>query len=213
MFYKLLDNNRVEEVFKHLSKDGELVASRKDNIIKQGDPADYCILILSGIVDVLSEGKDDYLLVTTCSAGEILGEMGLFCSTQKRTTSVRAHNEVRYYKVMYQDFMQYVSQGHNDILCHLTVMIADRLKATTSHTYDIANLKVKDRIIKLLIEFIKQAEDENECTVKVSRRDIAARVGCTRELAGRYIGEIHDEGYIDAKGMNIKINRTLLEYR
>ncbi len=210
MFYELLDANTLLRVFQHMSKGVEHTAHKKDYIIKQGDVADYCILIISGTVDVLSEGDNDYLLVTSCGEGDILGEMGLFCNVQKRTTSIRANGNVRYYKVMYSDFMKYVDEGNYSVLCHITIMIADRLKATTSHTYDIANLKVKDRIAKLLVELV-QENSNDDCVIKISRRDVAARVGCTRELAGRYIGELHDEGYIDAKGMSIKINKSLLE--
>ena len=58
-------------------------------LLKEGDPADFVLLVLSGRLEVFVDREGQHLVLTEAEPGDILGELAVLCGIP-RSASVRA---------------------------------------------------------------------------------------------------------------------------
>jgi CRP/FNR family cyclic AMP-dependent transcriptional regulator len=110
--------------------------------------------------------------------------------------------------VKYNDFMRYIDGDYRP-LYYLTQVMAERLHSTTRHADSVATMNVKDRLKNLLSEiYAEKTSSVNKAdsvTFKMSRKEMSLRIGCSRELAGKFLKELKDEGLVEYAGMKITV--------
>jgi len=66
--------------------------STADVLLKEGDKADFVLLVLTGALEVFVERESQHLVLTEAGPGTILGELAVLCGIP-RSASVKAKEE------------------------------------------------------------------------------------------------------------------------
>jgi len=81
--------------------------------------------------------------------------------------------------------------------------MANRLLSTTRKASELAFLDVTRRVTAALKELTAQPEamkHEEGMQIKATRQEISRMVGCSREMAGRVLRSLQDQGLVWARG-------------
>jgi CRP/FNR family transcriptional regulator, cyclic AMP receptor protein len=93
------------------------------------------------------------------------------------------------------------------LICHLARQVAD----LTDTASDMALLTVYGRVAKLLAEHAEEDEVGRLITAPLTQQGIADRVGCSREMVSRILGDLKTGGYISSEGKRFVLERKLPE--
>lgn len=180
----------------------------KSTIIYAGDKPDTLYLIIEGSVSVLIEDNDGRELVLAyLNAGDFFGEMGLFDGQDVRSAWVRAKVECEVAEVSYAKFAQ-LGKENPEILLKLAGQMALRLRNTSRKVSDLAFLDVTGRVARTLLDLCKQPDAMTHpegMQIKITRQELGRLVGCSREMVGRVLKALEDQGLITARGKTMVI--------
>ncbi|MEN8169762.1 MAG: cAMP-activated global transcriptional regulator CRP [Pseudomonadota bacterium] len=183
----------------------------KSTIICAGDKPDVLYYITKGSVAVLIEDDNGHEIVLAyLNEGDFFGEMGLFDETQGRSAWVRARNECEVAEIGYSRFHQLAEQD-SAILFQLATQMATRLRRTSRKVSDLAFLDVTGRIARALLDLAKSPEaitHPDGMQIKITRQELGRIVGCSREMAGRVLKSLEEQGLITAKGKTMVVFGT-----
>lgn len=183
----------------------------KHTIVHAGDEPQTLYLILEGSVSVLVEDTDGREMVLAyLNPGEFFGEMCLFPEQQTRTAIVRTRNPTLVAEVGYQAFRAF-NREHPEIMFEVAGQLAMRLRDTSRRLRDLTFLDVAGRLARTLLDLTQQPDakaNPRGTTVRVSRQELARIVGCSREMAGRVLKKLEEDGLISTQGRNIMVLNT-----
>jgi CRP/FNR family cyclic AMP-dependent transcriptional regulator len=183
----------------------------KSTIIYAGDESDALYFILSGSVTVViedNEGRE--MIVAYLNEGDFFGEMGLFEKEASRSAWVKARTECEVAEISYAKFKE-LARDDAEIMFALSAQIAGRLRATTRKVGDLAFLDVTGRVARTLLELTKQPDamtHPDGMQIKITRQEIGRIVGCSREMVGRVLKALEDQGLISVKGKTMVVYGT-----
>ena len=183
----------------------------KSTIIYAGDESDALYYILGGSVTVViedNEGRE--MIVAYLNEGDFFGEMGLFEKDANRSAWVKAKTECEVAEVSYSKFKE-LARDDADIMFALSAQIAGRLRATTRKVGDLAFLDVTGRVARTLLELSKQPDamtHPDGMQIKITRQEIGRIVGCSREMVGRVLKSLEEQGLINVKGKTMVVYGT-----
>ena len=89
--------------------------------------------------------------------------------------------------------------------------MADRLNRTTQKVSDLAFLDVTGRVARTLLELTKQPDamtHPDGMQIKITRQEIGRIVGCSREMVGRVLKTLVDQGLVSVKGKTMVVYGT-----
>jgi CRP/FNR family cyclic AMP-dependent transcriptional regulator len=86
--------------------------------------------------------------------------------------------------------------------------MAQRLRYTTDHAKNLALMDVYGRIARVLLNEAKE-EGGKSITPVLTQKDIADRVGSSREMVCRILKDLRAGDYITQDGKRIIINKTI----
>lgn len=182
----------------------------KSTIIYAGDESDALYYILKGSVTVMIEDDDGReMILAYLNEGDFFGEMGLF-QEGTRSAWVKAKTECEVAEVSYAKFRQ-LAREDADILFTVSAQIAGRLRATTRKVGDLAFLDVTGRVAATLLELSKQPDamtHPDGMQIKVTRQEIGRIVGCSREMVGRVLKNLEEQGLVSVKGKTMVVYGT-----
>lgn len=183
----------------------------KEVIIHEGDESDSLYYIIEGSVSVQAENEiGDEIILAYLNTGDFFGEAGLFefdTDESKRTAVVVARSDCVVAELSYKQFRQVVSEDPT-VMFALSGQVFERLKKTSSKVRDLIFLDVKGRIAHCLLELSQEPDamtHPDGMQIKSTRQDIAKMVGCSREMAGRVLKDLEDDGLITAHGKTIVV--------
>ncbi|MEY4642291.1 MAG: hypothetical protein RLZZ227_2285 [Pseudomonadota bacterium] len=180
----------------------------KTTIIHEGDKCETLFYIISGSVSVVLEDEDGKeAVITYLNPGDFFGEMGLFEHMESRSACVRTKTECEIAEIAYSGFNAY-SKSHPEILYTIGKQMAHRLRSTTKRVADLSFLDVTGRIASILLELSKQPDamtHPDGMQIKITRQEIGRIVNCSREMAGRVLKELEDQGLVEVHGKTIVI--------
>ncbi len=180
----------------------------RTTIIHAGDKPDSLYLILDGSVSVLIEDKEGRELVLAyLNSGDFFGEMGLFDGSDVRSAWVRAKSECEVAEISYAKFAQVV-KDNPDVLFRVAAQLAMRLRNTSRKVSDLAFLDVTGRVARTLLDLCKQPDamtHPDGMQIKITRQELGRLVGCSREMVGRVLKALEDQGLISAKGKTMVV--------
>jgi CRP/FNR family cyclic AMP-dependent transcriptional regulator len=183
----------------------------KSTIIYAGDNSDSLYYIVKGSVTVLiedDEGRE--MIVAYLNDGDFFGEMGLFCPDDSRSAWVRAKTECEVAEISYAKFRE-VSATQPLMLFELSSQIARRLRDTTRKVGDLAFLDVTGRVARTLLDLCKEPDamtHPDGMQIKITRQEIGRIVGCSREMVGRVLKTLEDQGLVSVKGKTMVVFGT-----
>ncbi|SDS97169.1 CRP/FNR family transcriptional regulator, cyclic AMP receptor protein [Halopseudomonas xinjiangensis] len=186
----------------------------RSTIIHAGDASDSLFFIVKGSVTILIEDEHGReMIIAYLNQGDFFGEMGLFdqsAAQQDRSAWVRAKTECEVAEVSYAKFRE-LSQRDPDLLYAVGRQMAERLRNTTRKVGNLAFLDVTGRVAGSLLELCKQPDamtHPDGMQIKITRQEIGRIVGCSREMVGRVLKSLEEQGLIEVKGKTMVIYGT-----
>lgn len=185
----------------------------KSILIAPGDAADTLYYIREGSVSITMEDEDgEELILAYLNQGDFLGEIGLFSDVESRGVTVRARTKCRTEEISYKQIKALAGNQlkacYPVLLQYIAEHMAKRLLTTTRKAGDLAFLDVAGRIKSALLELSTQPDAMKHpegIQIKVTRQEISRMVGCSREMAGRVLKDLQQEGFIWAHGKTLII--------
>lgn len=177
-------------------------------LITEGErTTDSVYLIQSGRVKVFlcsADGKEVDLDVL--EPGDYFGEVEL--DEGARSASVVTIERSRLAVIRQSEFRKFVAENP-DFAMQFILKLITRTRALLKNVKGLALLDVSDRVARLLLDMATEENGKLIITEKLSKRDIANRVGATREMASRVFKDLVSSGYIELEPQKITIARRL----
>ena len=98
-----------------------------------------------------------------------------------------------------------------DLLMCLTGQIASRLRTTSQRMGHLAFLDVTGRIARILLDL---AHDSQAIThpdgmlIRITREELSRIVNCSREMAGKVLHDLEQQGLIQVEGKSVVVHGT-----
>ena len=125
-----------------------------------------------------------------------------------RTAWVKAKAECEVAELGYAKFAE-ISQGENSgMLYELASQLAERLGKTTQKVGDLAFLDVTGCVARTLLDLSKEPDamtHPDGMQIKITRQEIGRIVGCSREMVGRGLKTLEDQGLVSVKGKTMVV--------
>jgi CRP/FNR family cyclic AMP-dependent transcriptional regulator len=183
----------------------------KSSIIHAGDKSNSLYYIIKGSVAVLIEDESGHeMIVAYLNEGDFFGEMGLFNAKDLRSAWVKTKKECEIAEISYAKFQE-ISALNPEFLFALGAQLARRLRATTRKVGDLAFLDVTGRVAGTLLDLCREPDamtHPDGMQIKITRQEIGRLVGCSREMVGRVLKTLVDQGLILVKGKTIVVYGT-----
>lgn len=180
----------------------------RHNIIHHGDDPHSIYLILEGSVSVLLEDEQGREVVLAyLNQGEFFGEMCLFPHLDRRSAIVRTRTPAMVAEVGYKAFRDFARE-QPEIVFMLAGQLAERLRDTSQRVGDLAFLDVAGRIAHTLMSLAKKPDSTAHprgTIIKLSRQELSRNVGCSREMAGRVLKKLEEDGMVQSQGRSILV--------
>jgi CRP/FNR family cyclic AMP-dependent transcriptional regulator len=180
----------------------------KTVMIHAGDLPDSLYYIISGSVEVMIEDEDgNEMVLAYLNRGQFFGEMGLFHDEPARSAWVRTRTESEIAEMTYPRFRQIASENPG-LVFELATQLALRLDRTNRKLGDLAFVDVTGRVAHAIMDLCKEPDamtHPDGMQIKVSRQELSRLVGCSREMAGRVLKVLEDQGLVSASGKTIVV--------
>jgi CRP/FNR family cyclic AMP-dependent transcriptional regulator len=189
----------------------------KTHIIRPGDAGDTLYYIIEGAVTVSMSHKPsgDDIVLAYLNKGEFIGEIGVFMGPMRRDVTVTTREPSQLAEIGYARFSQLLNSELAEhalgILTLLGRQLSRRLLHTSRKVGNLAFLDVSGRIAHTLIELCKQPEaltHPDGMQIRITRQELGRIVGCSREVAGRVLKNLEEQGLLSAKGKTIVVYGT-----
>jgi len=186
--------------------------SRAD-VFRPGDPAGTMYFVISGSLSVISEESDGReLILGYINAGEFIGETGVFVSAPQREVLLRTRTQTEVAEIGYERlfalFQGPLVQDCPKILWAIGSQLTSRLMHTSRKASRLAFMDVSNRIANTLVDLCQEPDAMSHpqgTQIKVSRQELARIVGCSREMAGRVLKQLEEQGKLRARGKTIVV--------
>ncbi len=186
----------------------------KSNILQQGEVCDSLYLILEGSVSVMVEDeaeKGHMMVVSYLNPGDFVGELGLFDDQpQVRSAMVVAKTQCEVAEISYERFLK-IRDQFPDILFAISRQLGKRLRQTTRKLTDLAFVDVSGRIAHTLLDLCKEPDamtHPDGMQIKITRQELGKIVGCSREMAGRVLKSLEEQGLVSVSGKTMVVYGT-----
>ncbi len=180
----------------------------KTVVIHAGDLPDILYYVVDGSVEVMIEDEDgNEMVLSYLNKGQFFGEMGLFYEQPTRSAWVRTRIESELAEMTYPRFRQIANESPG-LLFELATQLASRLERTNKKLGDLAFVDVTGRIAHAIMDLCNEPDamtHPDGMQIKVSRQELSRLVGCSREMAGRVLKVLEEQGLLHAKGKTIVV--------
>ena len=184
--------------------------------IRQGVPAESMYYLIEGSVAALIEDEDQREIVLAyINKGEFIGEMGLFTPQTTRSVMIRTRVPCRVAEITYTRLDRLLDNEMKShakaMLCAIASQLSQRLRQTSRKVGHLAFLDVTGRIARNLLDLCKQPDamtHPDGMQIRITRQEIGRIVGCSREMAGRVLKNLEEQGLIGVKGKTIVVFGT-----
>ena len=183
---------------------------RGSTIIFAGEESDSIYYLTDGSVTVLIEDDNGReIIVAYLNKGDFFGEMAMF-GEGTRTAWIKAKTECEVAELTYTKFLE-LSKRDSGMLFEVASQLADRLTKTTQKVGSLAFLDVTGRVARTLLDLCEEPDamtHPDGMQIKVTRQEIGRIVGCSREMVGRVLKTLEDQGLVSVSGKTIVVFGT-----
>ncbi len=183
----------------------------RTTIIHAGDKSETLYYIIDGSVSVVIEDEDsNEIVLAYLNPGDFFGEMGLFEEDIERSAWINSRTPCEVAEIHYTQFMS-LARDTPEILFQLSSQLASRLRITSRKVSNLAFMDVTGRVARTLLDLAREPDaitHPDGMQIRITRQEIAKIVGCSREMAGRVMKTLEEDGLISAKGKTIVVFGT-----
>jgi CRP/FNR family cyclic AMP-dependent transcriptional regulator len=163
-------------------------------IVTEGDDSDSIYVMLSGKARVfVADEKGREVQLNQLGPGEYFGEVTL--DGGPRSASVTALEDCRCAVVKRAELTQVLEQSP-ELALHIVRKLARRVRDLTDNVRSLALMDVYGRVARLLLELAEEKNGKLVISEPLTHKDIASRVGASREMISRIFSDLSDGGYV-----------------
>jgi len=178
-------------------------------IIEKGEESSILYVLESGRAKVyVADDAGKEIVLRELGPGDHFGELALLGGSP-RTASVMTLTDCEARLLTGSVFRDFLAK-HPEVALLLIRHLARQVADLTDTASDLALLSVYGRIAKVLVESA-QDEDGRLITGPLTQQHIADRVGCSREMVSRIVGDLRTGGYVSLEGKRFVLERKLPE--
>jgi len=190
------------------------------DIIRQNDPATTLFYLLQGSVAAIVEDEDEdedqrEVVLDYINEGEFIGEMGLFASEPLRSVKIQSRTKCQVAEITYKKLESLLDgqlRDHTkDLLFAIGHQLSERLRNTSYKVGHLAFLDVTGRIARTLLDLCREPDaitHPDGMQIRITRQEIGRIVGCSREMAGRVLKNLEEQGLVSVSGKTIVVFGT-----
>jgi CRP-like cAMP-binding protein len=170
----------------------EKTADRAEMVLLEGEPAANLYFVASGAVKVFktsAEGKEQILSIVR--PGESFNDVPMF-DGGPNPASARTMGPVLLYGIKKND-MKDILRDHPQIALNVIKVLAKRVRHLVSLVEDLSFRHVISRVAKILFEHVG---DEMGHRPRLTQQEMAAMAGTAREVVGRSLKALEEQGAI-----------------
>ncbi len=186
----------------------EKTAERGAMILVEGQPAEVLYFVVSGVVKVFktsADGKEQIL--SLIRPGESFNDVAVF-DGGPNSASAQAMGPVSLYGIRKSD-VEIILRNHSQVALNVNTVLASQVRQLGSLVEDLSFRHVTGRVAKILLE---NAGDGTGPRPRLTQQEMAAMAGTVREVVGRALKALADEGAIKMDRHRIVItNKEALE--
>lgn len=170
----------------------EKTAERGDIILFEGEPSEALYFVASGVVKVFktsAEGKEQILRLIR--PGESFNDVSVFDGGPS-PASAQAMSPVTLYGITKSD-LEAILRQHPQVAMNVNKVLASRVRDLVSLVEDLSFRHVTGRVAKILLEHAGNGKGPRP---RLTQQDMAAMAGTVREVVGRALKALEEEGAI-----------------
>ncbi|UCG82245.1 MAG: Crp/Fnr family transcriptional regulator [Dehalococcoidia bacterium] len=174
-----------EYIFERSAESGDL-------ILLEDEPAESMYFVVAGVVKVFktsSEGKEQIL--SFIRPGESFNDVPLF-DGGPNLGSVQAVGPVTLYGIRAGD-LESIMRNHPGVAQNVVRVLSQQVRHLVSLVEDLSFRHVIARVAKILLEY---SGDGTGPRPKLTQQEMAAMAGTAREMIGRSLKSLEDDGAI-----------------
>ncbi|MEO8204425.1 MAG: Crp/Fnr family transcriptional regulator [Betaproteobacteria bacterium] len=197
-----------DEELRSLSAHSKLQSfPRHKIVIHEGDRSDSVYVIHSGRVKVFLYGRNGKEMdLNVLGPGEYFGEMVL--DSGPRSASVMTLEPAEFFIIPQAVFRDFVIK-HPEFAMRLIKTLIFRTRGLLNNVRSLASLDVYGRVARLLLDISVEEDGRQVIVGKLTKQEIANRVGASREMISRVFKDLCAGGYIEIEKSRITIAKTL----
>ena len=174
-------------------------------IVTESDATDTIYVLLSGKARVyVSDEKGREVVLNQLGPGEYFGEITL--DGGPRSASVMALEECRCALIRRAELTNFIERNPGFAL-HAVKKLAHRVRELTENVRSLALMDVYGRVARLLLELAEEKDGQLVIGEPLTHKEIAARVGASREMISRIFSDLNDGGYLRKEDGHLVIVR------
>jgi len=179
--------------------------AKRSIIVSEGDDTDSLYVVLSGKARVfVADDKGREVQLNQLGPGEYFGEVTL--DGGPRSASVMALEECRCAVVKRAELTPFLERNP-ELALHIVRKLARRVRDLTENVRSLALMDVYGRVARLLLELAENREGRLVIAEHLTHKDIASRVGASREMISRIFSDLADGGYVRKENGQLVIAR------
>lgn len=170
----------------------ERTAERAEIILLEAEPAEALYFVASGVVKVFktsAEGKEQILYLTR--PGESFNDVPIL-DGGPNPASAQAIGPVALYGIKKSD-VEVILRDHPQVALNVTRVLSQMVRHLVSLIEDLSFRHVTERVAKILLE---HAGDGTGLRPRLTQQEMAAMAGTAREMIGRSLKVLENEGMI-----------------
>jgi CRP/FNR family transcriptional regulator, cyclic AMP receptor protein len=174
-------------------------------IVTEGDDTDSMYVVLSGKARVfVADDKGREVQLNQVGPGEYFGEVTL--DGGPRSASVMAVEDCKCAVVKRTELTPFLEKNP-ELALHIMRKLAHRVRDLTENVRSLALMDVYGRVARLLLELAEDKEGKLVINEVLTHKDIASRVGASREMISRIFSDLSDGGYVRKEDGHLVIAR------
>jgi CRP/FNR family transcriptional regulator len=170
----------------------EKTLQRGEMVLMEGEPTGALFFVASGAVKVFktsAEGKEQILSIVR--PGESINDVSIF-DDGPNLTSAQAMGPVVLYGIRRGE-LEVILRDHPQVALNVSKVLAGKVRTLASLVEDLSFRPVIGRVAKILLE---HAGDGDVPLPRLTQQEMAAMAGTVREVVGRSLKALEDEGLI-----------------
>jgi len=174
-------------------------------VVNEGDRTDSLYLILSGKVKVyLGDESGKEVILDMKGPGQYFGEMVL--DDKPRSATVMTTEPSQFAVLSRADFTAFLLK-HPEVALQVIRNLIRVARGLNENVRSLAMLDVYGRVARALLELAVE-KDGKLVIEKLTQKDIANRVGASREMINRILRDLSQGGYVSIEGGRIIIHKA-----
>jgi len=199
------------DVLEQIEKDSTVRKFRKNShIILNGEESHAAYVVISGSANAFADNEEGgEFSVSSFSEGDCFGELGVM-SSGERSANVVTTSDCECLVIPKAVFMRALrsNQSASDaVIQHLI----KRIRGMTEEVSCLALMDVYGRLVRILRLSAEKISDDGKTTERMTHKEIANRVGSSREMISKILKDLRVGGYIDIVDHRIMLLKELPE--